>query len=170
MACREALTAVNRGNGPFGAVIVQFDTASGTVIRHWTGGNAVASEIDPTAHAEINVIRMACRELGVFDLGRIPSQIARLPQPGHESHCAIFSSCEPCPMCYSAIRWANIPQLTFAATRFDAAAPGVDFADQAIYEDLALPYDKRGLEVKWTPLPLAMEAFERWRDSGNRRY
>ncbi|MEG1587102.1 MAG: nucleoside deaminase, partial [Bacteroidales bacterium] len=80
---------VEKGGGPFGAIIVKGDEiiASGT--------NRVTADHDPTAHAEVNAIRNACKKLNTFDL----------------SGCVIYSSCEPCPMCLSAIYWANLDKL-----------------------------------------------------------
>mgnify|MGYP001149616413 FL=1 len=80
---------VNNGGGPFGAVIAR----DGEIVA--TGGNRVTASHDPTAHAEVNAIREACRRLGTFDL----------------SGCEIYSSCEPCPMCLGAIYWAHIGKL-----------------------------------------------------------
>jgi guanine deaminase len=96
--------------GPFGAVIVK----SGEIIA--VGHNEVIKTNDPTAHAEIVAIRKATKKLGRFDL----------------SDCEIYSTCEPCPMCYSAIHWAKMKTLYYGATRFDAAK--IDFDDQYIYD------------------------------------
>lgn len=100
--------------GPFGAVVV---SAEGEVLA--AGHNRVLVDHDPTAHAEVVAIRAACKRLGSHDL----------------AGCVIFSSCEPCPMCLSAIIWANIADLYFGGTRVDAAEIG--FRDQAIYDYLA---------------------------------
>lgn len=96
--------------GPFGAVVVK----DGTVIG--TGTNRVTSLNDPTAHAEIQAIRAACLHLQDFQL----------------SGCEIYTSCEPCPMCFGAIYWARPKAVYFACTKEDAAAAGFD--DQFIYE------------------------------------
>ncbi len=103
----------SKSGGPFGAVIVNSD---GEILA--IAGNTVLSSNDPTAHAEINAIRMACEKLGTSDL----------------SNCTIYTSCEPCPMCLSAIIWANIKDVYYACTRTDAASIG--FRDDAIYEYL----------------------------------
>lgn len=100
------------GGGPFGAVIV---TPEGVVFR---GGNGVTNKNDPTAHAEVTVIRIACEALGTFDL----------------SGCVLYSSCEPCPMCLGASLWSRVERVVFAADRYDAAAAGFD--DAAFYEKL----------------------------------
>ena len=65
-----------------------------------------------------------------------------------ESYCVIYSSAEPCPMCYAAIMWARLPYLFFAATRYDSAAQGVNFSDESIYESLAVPYAERAMTVR----------------------
>lgn len=115
MAIAEARQGSSQGEGgPFGAVIVD---AAGELLA--AAHNRVLAGHDPTAHAEVTAIRAACARLGTHDL----------------SGCTIFSSCEPCPMCLSAIIWANIEQLYFGGTRADAAAIG--FRDQAIYDYLA---------------------------------
>ncbi|PKM69960.1 MAG: nucleoside deaminase [Firmicutes bacterium HGW-Firmicutes-19] len=103
----------NRDGGPFGAVIVK----DGVVIAK--GHNRVISTHDPTAHAEVVVIREASALLKRFDL----------------SDCELYTTCEPCPMCYSAAHWAKIKKLTFGATRQDAADIGFD--DEFLYEVLA---------------------------------
>jgi guanine deaminase len=96
--------------GPFGAVIVK----DGVIIAR--AHNEVIKTNDPTMHAEVNAIRKATKLLGRFDL----------------SDCEIYSSCEPCPMCFAAIHWAKMKTLYFGATRYDAA--DIDFDDQYIYD------------------------------------
>lgn len=105
--------ANNNEGGPFGAVIVN---QADEIISE--GNNRVLVDKDPTAHAEIVAIRNACKKLGTQDL----------------SGMTIYSSCEPCPMCLSAIVWSNIRHIKFACTRKDAAKIG--FRDDAIYEYL----------------------------------
>lgn len=99
--------------GPFGAVVVGAD---GEILA--AAHNRVLADHDPTAHAEVTAIRAACAKLSTHDL----------------TGCAIFSSCEPCPMCLSAIIWANIGDLYFGGTKVDAAEIG--FRDNAIYDYL----------------------------------
>ena len=114
IAIEEAKHGVEVGDGgPFGAVIVD---NNGNIIS--TAHNRVLKEHDPTAHAEINAIRKACKVKGTHDL----------------SDCIIYSSCEPCPMCLSAIIWSNIKTVYYSSTRKDAAEIG--FKDDAIYEYL----------------------------------
>lgn len=102
-----------RDGGPFGAVVVY----KGKIIGR--GDNTVPHTNDPTAHAEINAIRAACKKLKTFNL----------------SKCELYSTCEPCPMCRAAIYWARLKAVYFAATRKDAAAVGFD--DQFFYDILA---------------------------------
>ncbi len=106
-------------------------------------GQIIATH-DPTAHAEVSAIREACRKLGTFDL----------------SGCEIFSSCEPCPMCLGAIYWAHLDKLYYGNNKTDAKNIGFD--DSFIYDELALPRDKRSLKA----IPLlsdeAIEAFSLW--------
>lgn len=113
-AIDEAAVGLAAGDGgPFGAVV----TRDGIVIAR--GHNQVVGLNDPSAHAEVQAIRAACRELGTFDL----------------SGCEIYATCEPCPMCFSAIHWARLDRVHFGASRGDAAAVGFD--DAAIYDVLA---------------------------------
>ena len=112
-AIRLSIENVKQGGGPFGAVIVKDNQLVAT------GANWVVPHNDPTAHAEICAIRNACEKLGTFDL----------------SGCEIYSSCEPCPMCLSAIYWAHLDKLYFANTKDDAK--DIDFDDSMIYEELA---------------------------------
>lgn len=99
--------------GPFGAAIVDKD---GKIIA--TGNNQVLLKNDPTAHAEITAIREACKKLNTYDL----------------SNYILYTSCEPCPMCLSAIIWSNIKEIYYGCTQEDAAEIG--FRDEAIYEYL----------------------------------
>ena len=103
----------NNEGGPFGAVIVDKE---GNIIAQ--GNNMVLKNNDPTAHAEITVIREACKKLGTYDL----------------SGYILYTSCEPCPMCLSAIIWANIEEVYYACTRNDAGKIG--FRDDIIYDYL----------------------------------
>lgn len=111
-----------RDGGPFGAVIAK----DGKILAR--GRNRVPSNNDPTAHAEINAIREACRKLGTFDL----------------SGCEIYTTCEPCPMCLAAIHWARIERIFYGATRKDAAKIGFD--DEFFYD--VLKGKKKGVPKK----------------------
>lgn len=175
MACDEAHQSVKDGDGPFGAVIVQIDDASNTVIRYWRCRNQVTKNIDPTAHAEVSAVRTVANELGVFNLGDIRQDDSRLKlaQPSETSHCEIYSSCEPCPMCYAAIRWARIDTIVFSATRYDAAEPGVDFSDFDFYRELATPYRDRGsngLHVYQATTNNSLDAFNLWKNTDKIAY
>jgi len=125
--------------GPFGAVIVR----RGRVIAR--GWNQVTSGNDPTAHAEIVAIRAACRRLKTFVL----------------DDCDLYASCEPCPMCLSAIYWARLRKVYYGATRQDAAR--IDFDDEWIYREVARPVARRKLKMKQLLRAEALVAFEEWR-------
>ncbi|MEL6593868.1 MAG: nucleoside deaminase, partial [Bacteroidota bacterium] len=114
-AIRLACENVASGQGgPFAAVVVK----DGKIIA--TGVNRVTSDLDPTAHAEVNAIRAACKVLGSFQL----------------DGCDIYTTCEPCPMCLGAIYWARAKQVYYANTQIDAAQIGFD--DRFIYEEIDL--------------------------------
>jgi guanine deaminase len=124
--------------GPFGAVIVK----DGIVLAK--SANRVIQENDPTAHAEISTIRLACRELGTFNL----------------SGCEIYTSCEPCPMCLGAIYWARIDKIYYANTKEDAA--GIGFDDEFIYKEVGTPIEKRKLYFKQFIRDEALQIFKLW--------
>ncbi|UCH96544.1 MAG: nucleoside deaminase [Candidatus Aminicenantes bacterium] len=165
MACEEAKSSVTCKGGPFGAVIVQVDDETGEILRYWRNHNHVTLWNDPTAHAEVTTIRSACQALGVFDLGKIEKSKSKLPQTGKYSHCEIYSSAEPCPMCFAAISWAGIPALYFAATRYDAAQQGVDFSDEEIYSELKRQYKDRKMKVYQCTTSNSLDAFNLWKRS-----
>lgn len=137
-AIRLANDSVRKGGGPFGAVIVK----DGKIVAG--SSNRVTIDLDPTAHAEVNTIRQACRELGTFDL----------------SGCTIYTSCEPCPMCLGAIYWAHIDRIFYGNTRKDAR--DINFADDFIYEELDRPLSNRAVPI----IPLlrdeTLESFRLW--------
>jgi tRNA(Arg) A34 adenosine deaminase TadA len=128
------------GGGPFGAVIVK----DGEIIAQ--SGNTVTKTNDPTAHAEINVIREACRKLNDFEL----------------KGCVLYSSCEPCPMCLGAIYWSRLDKLVFAATHEDAKNAGFD--DSFIYQELKLPYYQRSVPTIQLMREEAIKSFESWKN------
>lgn len=127
--------------GPFGAVIVK----DGKIIAK--SANKVALTQDPTAHAEVSAIRMACKKIGSFDL----------------SGCVLYASCEPCPMCLGAIYWARIDKIYYANTKADAADIGFD--DQFIYDEIALPFKNRRVGLQQLLRNEALEAFKLWNKS-----
>lgn len=140
MAAEISAANIDNGGGPFGAVIVK----DGEVIS--TGSNRVTLSNDPTAHAEVEAIRQACRRLNTFRL----------------EGCVVYSSCEPCPMCLSALYWAGVKKIFYGNTKEDAASIG--FSDKFIYEEI----DRRG-EDRYIPTVhvgshLALSAFKKWVD------
>lgn len=143
-AIRLADESVKNGGGPFGAVIVK----DGEIIAG--SSNSVTLDNDPTAHAEVNTIREACRKLKTFDL----------------SGCVIYTSCEPCPMCLGAIYWARIDRIYYANNRSDAAKIG--FADNFIYEELEKPLDKRTLPIISMFRNKAIKTFRMWREKADK--
>lgn len=130
--------SIEKGGGPFGAVI----TRNGEILAE--SHNQVTLLNDPTAHAEVNAIRIAARKLNTFDL----------------SGCEIYVSCEPCPMCLGAIYWARLDKIYFAGTREDAEKVGFD--DSLIYREISLPLQKRTLEFCQLLREEALEAFKAW--------
>ncbi len=138
-AIRLADESVERGGGPFGAVIVK----DGEIVAG--SSNSVTLHNDPTAHAEVETIRQACQRLGTYDL----------------SGCTIYTSCEPCPMCLGAIYWAHIDRIYYGNTRKDAR--DIDFADDFIYEEFERPLAARRVPI----IPLlpeeAITTFKTWK-------
>jgi len=130
--------------GPFGAVIVK----DGEIIGR--GWNRVTSLNDPTAHAEVSAIRVACEQLGTFSL----------------EGCDIYCSCEPCPMCYAAIYWARLDRIYFAASGQDAAA--IQFDDHNLYVDLCKPQAERAIPMEQALRKEACEAFRLWEAKSDR--
>jgi guanine deaminase len=138
-AIRLSLEGVRAGRGgPFGCVVVR----AGKIVGR--GSNQVTSTCDPTAHAEVVAIRDACRNLGKFQL----------------PDCTLYASCEPCPMCLSAIYWAHIPKAYYGNTRQDAAAIGFD--DDFIYRQIPLPVADRKVEMSPLLRDEANRAFSEW--------
>lgn len=138
MAIDLSIKNIDEGGGPFGAVIVK----SGEVIS--TGVNRVVPNNDPTAHAEVNAIREACKHLKTFKL----------------SGCTVYSSCEPCPMCMSALYWAGVERVCYGNTKEDAKA--IDFDDSFIYDQLDLDYKDRSIKCDHFMRKEAQTAFKNW--------
>lgn len=128
------------GGGPFGAVIVK----DGEVIA--TGTNRVTANCDPTAHAEVNAIRAACAKLKNFKL----------------TGCTVYSSCEPCPMCLSALYWAGVERILYGNTKQDAKE--IDFDDSFIYDQIALNNTERAIPCINFMRDKALEGFRLWRE------
>ena len=144
-AMRIAVENVKNGTGgPFGAVVVR----DGEIIA--TSGNTVVPDNDPTAHAEVNVIRKACKHLDSFQL----------------KGCEIYSSCEPCPMCLGAIYWARPERVYYACTKDDAAAGGFD--DSYIYKEIALDGPLRFIPFENKREEGAGEEFALWQITKNK--
>ena len=138
-AIRLSIQMMRRGQGgPFGAVVVR----KGKIVGR--GSNQVTSANDPTAHAEIVAIRAACKRLKTFQL----------------DDCELYTSCEPCPMCLSAIYWARLGNVFYGNTRQDAAR--IAFDDDLIYREVALPIGKRTLKMKQLLHDEALAAFTEW--------
>lgn len=130
--------AVSAAGGPFGAVVVR----DGRIVGE--GVNRVTTDNDPTAHAEVVAIRRACAHLATFDL----------------SGAVIYTSCEPCPMCLSAILWARVDRMVYANSRADAAEIGFD--DAWFYEQVSLPIDGRALPARNLLRDEARAVFREW--------
>ena len=138
-AVEEAFKGMRKNEGgPFGAVIVK----DGKVIAK--GHNMVLKTNDPTAHAEILAIRKASKKLKRFDL----------------SDCEIYSSCEPCPMCFSAIHWAKIKKLYYGCTKEDAA--GIGFDDKFIYDVIKGTVKKVQVEMLQVDREECLKLFKEW--------
>jgi len=140
-AIRLSVEKMREGRGgPFGAVVVK----DGQILSR--GWNEVTTTNDPTAHAEVVAIREACRALKTFRL----------------DGCELYASCEPCPMCLSAIYWARLDRLFFAASRQDAAAAGFD--DELLYREIPLPVGERCLPTLQMLRDPALAAFAEWKE------
>ena len=133
-----SIKSVNTGTGPFGAVIVK----DKKIISE--GNNLVTSTNDPTSHAEISAIRIACKKLNNFSL----------------KGCDLYTTCEPCSMCLSAIYWARIDNVYYANTRSDAQK--IDFDDSMIYEELKKSIKERKIPMHQMMRGEALKAFEMW--------
>ena len=133
-----SIASVKSNGGPFGCVIVK----NNQIIAE--GSNEVTKTNDPTAHAEIVTIRKACNELNNFHLN------------GTE----MYTSCEPCPMCLSAIYWSHIDKIYFGNTRIEAAKIGFD--DNFIYDELLMDLAKRKIPSQQLNQNEAIKAFQEW--------
>ena len=132
--------SIKNQGGPFGCVIVK----EGKIISE--GFNKVTSTNDPTAHGEIVAIRDACKKLNTFNL----------------EGCDLYSSCEPCPMCLSAIYWSHIDKIYYANTREDAK--DIDFDDSLIYTEISKDKNDRQIEMVQMHREEALEAFKIWKN------
>jgi len=139
-ACRLAEKSVKKGGGPFGAVI----TKDGKIVAE--SSNSVTLDNDPTAHAEVNTIRKACQNLGTFDL----------------TGCVIYTSAEPCPMCFGAIYWAHLDHIYYGNDKREAANIGFD--DDFIYKELEIDPKERRTKMEQLLPEEAIRAFQMWSD------
>ena len=144
-AIRISVQMMRRGQGgPFGAVVVR----KGKVVGR--GWNQVTSGNDPTAHAEVTAIRDACKRLKTFQL----------------TGCELYTSCEPCPMCLSAMYWARLKKVYYGNTRKDAAK--IDFDDDFIYQEIPLAIRRRKLPMRQLMRKEALAAFEEWKKKADK--
>lgn len=138
LAAKISYDNIDRGGGPFGAVVVRYNEIIAT------GVNSVTLDNDPTAHAEVNAIRSACRHLNTFKL----------------EGCTVYSSCEPCPMCLSALYWAGVKKIYYGNTKEDADA--IDFSDKFIYEEIERAPQDRHMPGIHVASDETIKAFEKW--------
>lgn len=130
--------------GPYGAVVVKDNQLIAA------SGNKVVGNVDPTAHAEVMAIRLACIKLNNFQL----------------QGCVLYSSCEPCPMCLGAIYWARLERVYFACSRHDAAA--ANFDDSFIYDEISVLPHQRRIAMLHIELPNAMQPFNVWAEKNDK--
>ena len=135
-----SVTSAHNNGGPFGCVIIK----NNKIIAE--GSNKVTLLNDPTAHAEIVAIRQACQKLNVFNL----------------KGCDLYSSCEPCPMCLSAIYWSHLDNIYYANTREDAKK--INFDDSLIYSEFSKKMKDRKIPIKQILRDDALKAFEIWKN------
>ena len=133
-----SINSVDNAGGPFGCVVVK----ENKIIAE--GSNKVTSSNDPTAHAEIVAIREACKKLNTFNL----------------VGCDLYTSCEPCPMCLSAIYWSHIDNIYYANTRDDAKK--INFDDSMIYSEFSKKIEDRRIPIKQMLREEALKAFDVW--------
>ena len=133
-----SIESINSGGGPFGSVVAK----DNEIISE--GMNRVTVNNDPTAHGEITAIRQACKKLNIFDLS------------GYE----LYSNCEPCPMCLSAIYWSHIDKVYYANTRYDAHK--IDFLDPIIYKELQKTNEEKKIQMVQMMRKEGLKAFEIW--------
>ena len=133
-----SIESIHSGGGPFGSVVAK----DNEIISE--GMNRVTVNNDPTAHGEITAIRQACKKLNTFDLS------------GYE----LYSNCEPCPMCLSAIYWSHIDKVYYANTRDDAHT--IDFLDPIIYKELQKTNEEKKIQIVQMMRKEGLKAFEIW--------
>lgn len=131
--------------GPFGAVIVR----KGKIVAR--GHNQVLKTNDPTAHAEVCALRIATKKLKRFDL----------------SDCEIYSTCEPCPMCFAAIHWAKMKKLYVGCTALDAA--NIDFDDKFIYDVIKGKAKKKQVKIFHIARNECLKLFKAWKEKEDKK-
>lgn len=141
-ATQKATQGIDSGGGPFGAVIT--DNA-GEIIS--CCHNEVVNTCDPTAHAEIQAIRKACSVLSTHDL----------------HGCTLYTTCEPCSMCMSAIYWSRIDTVFYGNTRDDAKA--IDFDDSLIYDEISKSPQKRMIKMTQLGRDITLSTFDKWKET-----
>ncbi len=134
---------LDKTGGPFGAVVV----LDGKILA--TAGNSVMRDKDPSAHAEVNAMREACRKIG---------------NP-HIDGAVLYSSCEPCPMCYSTAYWARVGKILYAASWTDYADL---FDDSNIAKDMQFPYEQRQVALQQIMRPDAQKVWDEFRQMPDR--
>ena len=144
-ACSLAEKSIQIGGGPFGCIITD---SNDNIIG--TGHNRVTIENDPTLHAEMVAIKDACRNQNTFNL----------------SGATLYTSCEPCPMCLSAIYWARIDTVFYGNTRVDASNIGFD--DSFIYEEVNKSIEERSLQMTQIGHEDAKKSFDAWKNYDKR--
>lgn len=137
-AINMAVENIKNGGGPFAALIVKDNKIIGR------GVNQVTMKNDPTAHAEIQAIRDACKNADDFQL----------------AGCEVYTTCEPCPMCLGAIYWARPDKVYYASTKTDAAKAGFD--DAFIYKEIDIEGEKRSIPAINTLRQDAEVIFDEW--------
>ncbi len=145
LAVEESRKGIQAGDGgPFGCVVVKNDTI--IAAAH----NMVQAHNDPTAHAEIQAIRMACEVLNHFQL----------------DGCEMYCSCEPCPMCFGAIYWARPTKVYYANTKKEASSIGFD--DQFIYDEIEHAPEKRRITMIHLVDDEAVKVMQEWHEKGDK--
>ncbi len=139
-----SINNIKNNGGPFGCVIVH----NNKIIAE--GVNRVTSNNDPTAHAEIVAIREACKKLKTFNL----------------QGTQLYTSCEPCPMCLSAMYWAHIDKIFYGNSRNDAAK--INFDDKFIYDEFKVKMSHRKIPIVQLSSDYAIKAFKLWEEEENK--
>ena len=140
-----SLFSIKNKGGPFGAIIVDHNN---NIIGE--GYNQVTLHNDPTCHAEIVCIRNACKNIDSYKL----------------YGCTIYTSCEPCPMCLSAIYWSRIDKIYYSNTRFDAKK--INFDDEFIYDEINKPINERNICMERIEDKDAINSFILWQDKNDK--